>query len=311
MARKRPVGSGVPAPGTFAAGSATIIGGAQTGCHPAGAWVRMRLWHRDHHRLVPGRDSSPARRPPLRPFAGGSGADRERMRRADRPSVSVVLPAFNEERNLEQVVSQALRIVPSLASSFQIIIVNDGSRDRTSVVAARLASLSESVQVIHHPHNRGYGAALKSGIEQAKKELIFFCDSDGQFTLEDFPRLLEWIDRYDMVIGYRERRQDPPHRRLNARGWNLLVRGLFGLRVRDIDCAFKLFRREIFDRIQIETVGAMVNTEILIRALSSGFTLKEVPVRHFPRHFGTQTGAKPKVILKAFVELARIYRKIR
>ena len=229
----------------------------------------------------------------------------------DKPNVSVVFPAFNEEMNLEGVVSSALTILPELTRSFEIIIVNDGSLDQTGRVAGRLAGLSETVKVIHHPHNRGYGAALKSGIEQAKKDLVFFCDSDGQFALEDLSRLLEWIDQYDMVIGYREKRQDPWHRLLNAKAWNLLVRFLLGLKVHDIDCAFKVFRREIFECIQIDTVGAMVNTEILSRALRSGFTLKEVPVRHFPRRFGTQTGAKIRVILKAFYELAKIYRKVR
>jgi glycosyltransferase involved in cell wall biosynthesis len=226
------------------------------------------------------------------------------------PNISVVFPAFNEELNLERVVRSALEILPGITNSFEIIVVNDGSRDQTGAVADRLASLSHAVRAIHHPTNRGYGAALKSGIEAAKKDLIFFCDSDGQFTLEDLHRLLAWIDRYDMVIGYREKRQDPFHRRLNAKGWNLLVRAVFGLRVRDIDCAFKVFRRKIFKRIQIDTVGAMVNTEILSRALRSGFTLKEVPVQHFPREFGEQTGAKLSVILKAFAELAKIYLKI-
>ena len=239
-----------------------------------------------------------------------SRRDRKRARSRVLPNISIVFPAFNEEQNLEGVVTSALKILPHMTNSFEIIIVNDGSRDQTGAVAERLTTLSDAVRVIHHPQNRGYGAALKSGIEQAKKDLIFFCDSDGQFTLEDLHRLLAWIDRYDMVIGYREKRQDPFHRRMNAKGWNLLVRALFGLKVRDIDCAFKVFRRQIFDRIGIDTVGAMVNTEILSRSLRSGFTMKEVPVRHFPRQFGEQTGAKPRVILKAFAELAKMYVKI-
>lgn len=238
------------------------------------------------------------------------GRRKPRSRSRVLPNISIVFPAFNEEQNLEGVVTSALKILPHMTASFEIIIVNDGSRDQTGAVAERLAAMSDAVRVVHHPQNRGYGAALKSGIEQAKKDLIFFCDSDGQFTLEDLHRLLAWVDRYDMVIGYREKRQDPFHRRLNAKAWNVLVRGLFGLKVRDIDCAFKVFRRQIFDRVGIDTVGAMVNTEILSRSLRNGFTLKEVPVRHFPRQFGEQTGAKPRVILKAFHELAKMYVKI-
>jgi glycosyltransferase involved in cell wall biosynthesis len=224
------------------------------------------------------------------------------------PSISAIFPAFNEVGNLKRVVGSALEVLPRLASSYEVIIVDDGSQDGTGALAKMLVSRTSEVRAIHHPRNRGYGAALKSGIEEAKNDLIFFCDSDGQFDLEDLEKLLVWIDAYDMVIGYRERRQDPFYRRMNARGWKLLVRLFFGLRVRDIDCAFKVFRREIFDRIRINTVGAMVNTEILVRAVRYGFTMKEVPVRHYPRRFGTQTGAKPRVILKAFLELIRMYR---
>ena len=119
----------------------------------------------------------------------------------DKPSVSVVFPAFNEEMNLEGVVSSALTILPELTRSFEIIIVNDGSRDQTGMVAGRLAGLSEKVKVIHHPHNRGYGAALKSGIEQAKQDLVFFCDSDGQFALEDLSRL-PFTSRHDLARAY-------------------------------------------------------------------------------------------------------------
>ena len=230
---------------------------------------------------------------------------------AARASISVVFPAFNEEQNLEAIVRSALKVLPGLSHSFEVIIVNDGSVDRTAEVADRLASRSRHVKVVHHPRNLGYGAALKSGIDRATKDLVFFCDSDRQFTLNDLRRLLAWAGRFDIVAGYRQHRQDPLHRRINAKGWNLLVRFVFGLKLRDIDCAFKIFHREVFERLPIETVGAMVNTEILARALHQGFTIKEVPVRHFPRRFGQQTGAKPHVILKAFYELARMYFKMR
>ena len=239
-----------------------------------------------------------------------NGANRS-QRRTWRATISVIFPAFNEEMNLEAVVRSALKVLPSVSRAFEIIIVNDGSSDGTPKVAEELVRRCRNVRVVHHPENLGYGAALKSGIEQARHEFIFFCDSDRQFTLNDLHRLLAWAGHYDIVAGYRQHRQDPFHRRLNARGWNLLVRAVFGLKLRDIDCAFKIFRREVFERLPIETVGAMVNTEILVRALAHGFTLKEVPVRHFPRRFGQQTGAKPHVILKAFCELGRMYLKLR
>lgn len=226
-------------------------------------------------------------------------------------SLSLIFPAYNEELNIEQVAKSALMIAPKVAEKYEIIIVNDGSRDKTGEVIDKLVRLHPSVIGIHHPVNQGYGAALKSGIKKAQGQFIFFCDSDCQFDLFELPLLLAWIDHYDMVIGYRQSRKDPIYRLINAWGWNMLVRLLLGLKVRDIDCAFKLFRREIFDRIEINSVGAMVNTEILSRAVKLGFTIKEVPVTHYPRFHGRQTGAKLRVIGKAFKELIRLHRELR
>ncbi|HWP45751.1 MAG TPA: glycosyltransferase family 2 protein [Candidatus Limnocylindrales bacterium] len=228
-----------------------------------------------------------------------------------KPSLSLIFPAYNEELNIEQVVKSALIVAPKVAEKYEIIVVNDGSRDRTGEVINKLAGLHPPVVAIHHPINQGYGAALKSGIKRAQSQFIFFCDSDCQFDLFELPLLLNWIDHYDMVIGYRQSRKDPIHRLINAWGWNMLVRLLLGLKVRDIDCAFKLFRREIFDRIEINSVGAMVNTEILSRAVKLGFTIKEVPVTHYPRFRGRQTGARLRVIVKAFKELIRLHKELR
>jgi len=225
--------------------------------------------------------------------------------------LSLIFPAYNEELNIQQVVKSALMVAPKVAEKYEIVVVNDGSRDKTGEVIAKLAELYPSVVAIHHPANKGYGSALKSGIKKAQYAFIFFCDSDCQFDLFELPRLLNWIDQYDMVIGYRQSRKDPLHRLINAWGWNMLVRLLLGLKVRDIDCAFKLFRREIFDRIEINSVGAMVNTEILSRAVKLGFTIKEVPVTHYPRFRGRATGARVRVIFKAFRELLRLYNELR
>ncbi|MDQ1335909.1 MAG: hypothetical protein QG552_2859, partial [Thermodesulfobacteriota bacterium] len=152
--------------------------------------------------------------------------------------------------------------------------------------------------------------ALKSGIQTASKELVFFCDSDLQFHLYELLFLLIGSEQYDIVIGYRAKRRDRLHRRLNALGWRLLVRLLLGLKVRDIDCAFKLFRRVVFRAIKIDAVGAMVNTDILVQATRMGFKIKEVPVAHFARVEGKQSGANLRVILKAFRELIILYHKL-
>jgi glycosyltransferase involved in cell wall biosynthesis len=229
-----------------------------------------------------------------------------------RQSVSVVFPAYNEEKNLEKAIEQASRCLEGLARDWEIIIVDDGSRDCTGEIADAVARRDSRVVPVHHANgNRGYGAALRSGIERASKDLLFFSDSDLQFHLAELPLLLLWIEQYDAVIGYRERRNDPFHRKFNAFGWNLLVRSALGLKVRDIDCAFKLFRTSLFQVIKIDAVGAMVNTDILVQATRMGFKIKEVPVTHFARTNGEPTGASLRVIAKAFRELMRLHLKLR
>lgn len=225
-------------------------------------------------------------------------------------SISVVFPAHNEEGNITKAVQQAIHCLEHLSPDWEIIAVNDGSLDKTGEIIQRLSQQYPGVRGVHHRTNRGYGAALKSGIQRASKELIFFCDSDLQFHLYELLHLLIWIEQYDIVIGYRARRCDRLHRRINALGWKLLVRSVLGLKVRDIDCAFKLFRRVVFRAIEIDAVGAMVNTDILVQASRMGFKIKEVPVTHFARQEGEQSGARLRVIAHAFRELLVLYRKL-
>ncbi|MBA3961131.1 MAG: glycosyltransferase family 2 protein [Chthoniobacterales bacterium] len=226
-------------------------------------------------------------------------------------SLSVIFPAFNEEANIQRTVESARLVLPKLADTWEIILVNDGSKDATTPLCDELAERYPEVRAIHHVDNRGYGAALKSGILAARHDFIFFTDSDGQFDLEELKHLIEWAGHYDIVTGYRGKRQDPPHRLINAFGWKMLVRMVLGVKVRDIDCAFKVFQRSVFDRVQIRSVGAMVNTEILAQANAFGMKIHEVRVSHYPRQFGKSSGANLRVILKAFKELMRLYRQLR
>jgi len=226
-------------------------------------------------------------------------------------SLSVIFPAFNEEENIETLIELARRVLPDLAETWEIIVVNDGSQDTTSAICDELAAAHSQVHTIHHSTNRGYGAALKSGIIAAKHDLIFFTDSDGQFDLKELRQLIRWSDEYEIVAGYRKKRRDPPHRLINALAWHVLVRIVLGVKVRDIDCAFKLFRREVFNRVQIRSVGAMVNTEVLAQAMRLGMRIHEVEVTHFPRQHGKPSGANVRVILKAFRELIRLGRHLR
>lgn len=225
--------------------------------------------------------------------------------------LSVIFPAFNEEANIRRTVETIRGVLPKIATRWEIIVVNDGSTDATALICEELKARYPEVKVIHHERNRGYGAALKSGIMSAKRDLIFFSDSDGQFDLRELQQLICWSEDYDIVAGYRAKRQDPFYRRINALGWNVLVRLVLGIKIRDIDCAFKLFRRAVFDQVQIKCVGAMVNTEILAQAIRLGMRIHQVKVSHFPRRYGKQSGANVHVVIKAFRELGRLWWKLR
>ncbi|HEY2713417.1 MAG TPA: glycosyltransferase family 2 protein [Chthoniobacterales bacterium] len=226
-------------------------------------------------------------------------------------TLSVIFPAFNEEANIRQTVEAARMVLPKLAQTWEIILVNDGSRDGTTPICDELAAQFPEVRAIHHMVNRGYGAALKSGILASQYDYIFFTDSDGQFDLQELEHLLEYAEHYEIVTGYRGKRQDPPHRLINAWGWKTLVRMVLGVKVRDIDCAFKIFQRSVFHRVQIRAVGAMVNTEILAQANSFGMRIHEVKVSHYPRRAGKPSGANLRVIAKAFKELFRLWGQLR
>lgn len=220
--------------------------------------------------------------------------------------LSVFLPCYNEEGNIRRVVEEVLAFLPSIADDFEIIIVDDGSRDRTGQIADELAAGDPRIRAVHHASNRGYGGALQSGFRAAAKPWVFQTDGDGQFCIADLARLLPLSRQYDIVAGYRQRRQDNRLRRLNAWLWGKLVQRLLGFRCRDVDGSFKLYRREIFDHVELRSMGAMISAEVLARAVRAGYTLAEAPVRHRPRIAGRQTGANLRVILRAFKELWKL-----
>jgi glycosyltransferase involved in cell wall biosynthesis len=221
-------------------------------------------------------------------------------------SISAVMPAYNEEANIEPQVLDVMEALRPLAADFEVIVVDDGSRDRTGAIVSRLAEANPQVRLVQHPANQGYGAALYSGFTSATKELVFLTDSDRQFDLDDLRRLLPLLGQADIVAGYRAPRRDPFMRVLNGIGWSALVTLFFGYTARDIDCAFKLFRREILKHIRLEARGATFSAEFLIRAKRAGYRIVELAVSHRPRRAGSQTGARPDVIVRAFRELFRL-----
>lgn len=225
-------------------------------------------------------------------------------------SLSIFFPAYNEEANIALAVEKTLRVVEDspYVRDYEIIVVNDGSKDRTREVAERLARTHSHVRLVNHERNMGYGAALRTGLTEATKDYVFFTDADLQFDILELQNLLVHIPNHDAVIGYRAPRRDPMMRLINAWGWNLLNRAFFGLRIMDIDCAFKLFRRDKVQSLPLKSRGAMISAETLIRLTRSGAKVKEIPVSHLPRLYGSPTGAKPSVILRAFREMVSLYR---
>lgn len=220
-------------------------------------------------------------------------------------SLSIVLPAYNEEANVASAVEQVSTVAQQLGMDYEIILVNDGSADRTGEIGRELEQRIPNFRLVEHYPNRGYGGALKAGFAAATKELIAFVPADNQFDFSEITRLLEQINEADIISGYRANRQDTFIRKLNALGWNMVVRLLFGRLCRDIDCGFKLFRREILEHVTIVSDGAMVDTEFLAGAKARGYRISDVPVTHLPRVVGEATGANANVILKAFRDLAR------
>ena len=224
--------------------------------------------------------------------------------------LSYFFPAHNEEANLEGLVDEALATLPLLAETFEIIAVDDGSRDATPSIADDLAARHPGVvRVVHHPTNLGYGAALRSGFAAARYELVAFTDGDRQFHVADIGRLaarLSEADAPDVVVGFRIKRADPVIRTAYARAYRLANRIFFGLKVKDVDCACKLFRREALEGIHVESDGAFFSAELLIKLGAAGRTIAEVGVPHYPRTAGSATGAKPSVIGKAVRDFWRL-----
>jgi glycosyltransferase involved in cell wall biosynthesis len=229
----------------------------------------------------------------------------------DKISISVFSPCYNEEKNFGKLLKGMLDFLPEISSDFEIIIVDDGSTDSTAEIARKYAMNHSQVKVISHKRNMGYGAALRTGFENCNKDYIFFTDGDNQFDISEMTKLLPYIRDYDIVTGYRLKRRDNFIRKINEFNFNRLVRILFGLKVKDLNCAFKIYRKEVIKSLKLRSTLAFINSELLIRAKKKGFTLKEVGVTHYPRKWGTQSGANLKVIAGTFRELFQLRRELR
>jgi len=223
-----------------------------------------------------------------------------------RVPISAVLPAFNEAANLPLVVPRVRAALEASATEHEIIVVDDGSRDETPAVLTSLDGSTPGLRVITHGQNRGYGAALRSGFAAARLPWIFFMDGDNQFDPAELRLLVEASQDADIVAGYRQERRDLWARRLYAWAFFTVARLLLGPLARDVNCAFKLLRTDLVRVMGLQAEGALINAECLAKARRLGARVVEVPVHHYPRRFGRQTGANPRVVARAFVELIRL-----
>ncbi len=226
-------------------------------------------------------------------------------------SMTFFFPAYNEEGNLAPLVEKALDVLPGFVPDFDIVIVDDGSRDGTEAEARGLAAEHPQVRYVRHPQNRGYGEALRSGFKACRGEVAFYTDGDNQFDLEELRIAWPVLAGADVVAGYRIKRADPLHRLFIAWTYNHVIRVLFSLRVHDVDCAFKLVRKEVVEAVEPTSGGAFFSAEFLLRANHQGFRVVEVGVHHYPRTVGKPKGATPRVILRTVRDMLGLRRSLR
>ena len=218
--------------------------------------------------------------------------------------MSVFFPAYYDEKNIGKVVQKAVEVLDDLhLKDYEITIIEDGSPDRTDEVADGLAKQFPKVKVIHHEKNLGYGATLYEGFKSARLDYVFYTDGDNQFDLEELRKLVALIPYSDIIVGYRKKKQYSLYRKITSFVYNLILKWVFDIDYIDIDCAFKVIKRDLFDKITIKTKDAFIDAEILIQANRLGYTSTEIGVKHLPRVDGISTAARPSIILRTIKEI--------
>lgn len=229
----------------------------------------------------------------------------------DLKNLSVFMPAYNEEDSIASTVENAVKVLKTLKIDWELLIINDGSKDKTADVVKDLEKKYPGVKLVNHEKNLGYGHALKTGFKEAKYPWVAFVDSDGQFDFEEIKKLLAETDEADVILGYRLNRADPFQRRIFTWGWKMLAMIMLGLNVRDYSCGFKLIKKKVIEDISpIESEEKVTQIEMLIKAKKKGYKFAEVGVHHYPRTAGVPTGAKMSVVLKSFNDMVKLWQKL-
>ncbi len=227
-------------------------------------------------------------------------------------TLSVFFPAYYDEKNIEKVVTKAVEVLEEIRlNDYEVTIIEDGSPDKTGEVADKLAERFPKVKVIHHKQNMGYGATLYEGFTTAKMDYVFYTDGDNQFDLEELKKFVAIVPFSDIVVGYRKKKQYSLYRKMTSFVYNILLRLIFDIDYIDIDCAFKLIKRDLFDKISIKTKDAFIDAEILIQAGLLGYKSTEIGVKHLPRVDGISTAARPSIIIKTIKEIIQFRKDIK
>jgi len=220
--------------------------------------------------------------------------------------ISLCLPAFNEEQNIKKAVNDSIKVLTSISDDWEIVIVDDGSKDKTALIANELVKEDKRIRLIQHSENRGYGAALKTAFYSADKEWVWLSASDNQFDPSEINKLTSFVNDSDIIAGYRIKRQDPMYRRLYAYMYSSFIGLILGLQVRDLNCGFKLIRQKVFKDIKLTSEGALIDAELFLKSKEANFCIKEVGVEHKPREFGEQTGGNLLVVIRMFIEVFKL-----
>jgi glycosyltransferase involved in cell wall biosynthesis len=219
-------------------------------------------------------------------------------------TLSVFFPAYYDEKNIGKVVDKAVEVLEELKlKDYEVTIIEDGSPDKTSEEADRLSGKYPKVKVIHHEVNKGYGATLYEGFTTAKMDYVFYTDGDNQFDVNELKKFVSLIPYSDIIVGFRKKKQYSPYRKFTSFIYNILLRAVFDIDYLDIDCAFKLFKRDLFDKITVKTKDAFIDAEIMIKAHLLNYTSTELGVSHLPRKDGLSTAARPSIIFRTIWEI--------